>query len=73
MLKCVVWKKPLDNTYYHKVVKGHYEYFDYKVGNKNSYGHEIVHIIENLDFTITKTPIRKRVVRKAICFLQHYD
>lgn len=73
MLKCVVWRKPQDNTYYHKIIKGHYEYFDYTIGNKNSYGHEIVHIIEHLELTTQKTPMKKRVVRKAIKFLQKYD
>lgn len=73
MRKCVVWYKPLDNTYYHRIVKGHYEYFDYKVGNYNSYGHKIVHVIDNFDFKEKKFPIKKRIVYKTIKFLQKYE
>lgn len=73
MNRCIVWYNPTKNVYYHKIVKGHYEYFDYSVGNKNSYGHEIIHVIDNFDFKVKRVPIKKRIVRGTIKFLKKYE
>lgn len=73
MNKCVVWYNPNKDIYYHKIIKGHYEYHDYNVGSKNSYDHVIVHVIDNFDFKIKRIPIKKRIVRKTIQFLKKYD
>ena len=51
--KIVIWKKP-DNTYYYKVIKGHY--IDYDIGYTNQYGHVIVLVIYNLEYRVRKIP-----------------
>lgn len=67
MLRLIVWKKP-NNIYYYRVVKTHYT--DYFVGYKNSYNHEIVLIITNLDYKIKKTPFKKRLKRRIINYIE---
>lgn len=66
--KIIIWKKP-NNTYYYKIIKGHY--IPYEVGYKNSYGHEIVLIISNLEYRVRKTPIKKRIKRKLIDYIDN--
>lgn len=73
MNKCVIWYNPKKDIYYHRIVKGHYEYHDYNVGSKNSYDHTIVHVIENFDYTSKRIPIKKRIVRSTIRFLKKYE
>lgn len=60
--KIVVWKKK-DNSYYYKIVKTHYS--DYYIGYVNSYGHEVVLIIDNLQYRVA-TNKKKRIKRKLI-------
>ena len=60
--RIVIWRKP-DNTYYYRIIKGHY--FDYEIGHKNSYEHEIVLIIDNLEYRIRKISKKKENQRKG--------
>ena len=53
LLKIVIWKKK-DNTYYYRIYRHCFLNFD--VGYHNSYGHEVVFIIDDLEF---KRPIKR--------------
>lgn len=66
--RIVIWRKP-DNTYYYRIIKGHY--FDYEIGYKNSYEHEIVLIIDNLEYRIRKISKKKRIKEKVIKFIEN--
>lgn len=65
--KIVIWRKP-DNSYYYRIIKGHY--YDYVIGHKNQYEHEIVLIIDNLEYRIRKTSVKKRFKKKVIEFIE---
>lgn len=65
--RIVVWKKP-NNTYYYRLVKG--KYADYFVGYKNQYDHEIVLIIDSLEYRIRKTSKKKKFKKKVIEFIE---
>lgn len=65
--KIIIWRKP-DNSYYYRIIKGHYN--DYHVGYKNQYDHEIILIIDNLEYRIRKTSIKKRIKNKVINFIE---
>lgn len=60
--RIVIWKKQ-NNIYYYRIIKGHY--FDYKVGYKNQYDHEIVLIIDSLEYRIRKSS-KKQKIKKAL-------
>jgi hypothetical protein len=70
--KLYVWHNLNNDTYYYKVNSGTYK--NYKVGDKNSYNHELVLIVENevLKPVIEKkyVSIRKMVLTPIIVFLQ---
>lgn len=70
--KLYVWHNLNNDTYYYRVTSGTYK--DYKVGDKNSYNHEVVLIVENevLHPVIVKkyVSIRKMVLTPLIAFLQ---
>lgn len=66
--RIIVWKKP-NNTYYYKIIKGHY--CNYYVGYINQYGHEIVLIIDNLEYRVRKIPIKKRIKKKIINYIDN--
>lgn len=61
--KIVVWKKN-DNSYYYRVYNHCFLHFD--VGYHNSYGHEVILIIEDLEFYKDKKFSKKRLKRKMI-------
>lgn len=70
--KLYVWHNLNNDTYYYKVNSGTYK--KYVIGDKNSYNHELVLIVENevLKPVIEKkyVSIRKMVLTPIIAFLQ---
>lgn len=67
--KIIIWKRQ-DCTYYYRIVRG--MYCDYHIGYINRYGHEIVLIIENLEYNVKKTPYKTRLKRKLINYLEKW-
>lgn len=67
MDKIVVWLKP-DGNFYHKKVRGYYA--TYEVGYINSYGHKIVHVIDNLPYKDFRIPFKVRLKRKLINYIE---
>ena len=65
--RIIIWKKQ-DNSYYYRIVKGHYS--NYEIGYVNSYGHQIVLIIDNLEYRVRKKPLKNRVKKKIINFIE---
>ncbi|MDD6224162.1 MAG: hypothetical protein PUB18_04085 [bacterium] len=68
MYKVIVWKNLNKNTYYYKIVKGTYK--NYFIGYVNQYNHEVIIIIDNIYLSSYKVPIKKKVLTRAISFLQ---
>ena len=64
----VVWHNLSKDTYYHKIIKGFYK--NYYIGYINQYNHEIIDIIPNVYLKNYKVPLRKKVLKKLISFLQ---
>ena len=63
----ILWKTK-DNKLYHKIVKCHY--VEYYIGYKNSYGHEVVYLIDNLEFRTRRTSLKDRYKRKLISYIE---
>ncbi|MBQ7136776.1 MAG: hypothetical protein IJO43_02210 [Bacilli bacterium] len=64
----VVYYNPNKKEYYYKVVK----YVDYEIGHKNSYGHEVLLIINVMDIWYPpKVSVKERVLKRTISFLQN--
>lgn len=70
-MKLVVWHNLNYDSYYYKIIKGYYGV--YEVGYINQYNHEIVLVIDKIYFQVYKPPIKKRVLRKMISFLQKLE
>lgn len=66
--KIVIWKKP-DNSYYYRVYKRILNPFE--IGYKNSFGHEVVLIINDLDIPIRKKRhiLSRKLKNKIINFI----
>ena len=64
----IIWYNPKKNIYYYKYVTGIYQ--DYFVGFVNQYNHVIVLILKLNFYKSKKTPLRKRLIRKIISFLE---
>ena len=62
----VIWLKP-SGEIYHKYVSGHYT--DYYIGMKNSYNHEVIHIIDDLYYRSSRPPFKLRLKRKLIHYI----
>lgn len=64
----VVYYNRKKDEYYYKVVK----YVDYEVGHKNSYGHEVILIIDVMDVWYPpKVSIQERLLKRLISFLEN--
>lgn len=72
MRRLVVWLNNDKGQYYHRIINGSYIEQDYRVGKTNSYGHTIVHIVEDFDFYKKKVPYKKKLISKTIDFLSKY-
>lgn len=66
----IIWFNPKKLSYYYKYVTGFYQ--DYFVGYKNQYGHSIIMIFELIQ-TYHKTPLKKRLLRRFISFLESIE
>lgn len=68
--KIVVWYNPNKEQYYYKYVKGYSS--NYFEGLINQYGHVIVLVIDGYVRLneIQRPSIKKRLIRKAISFLE---
>lgn len=65
----VIYYNPNKKDYYYKVVGSSSKYY---VGYKNSYGHEVLFIINVYDIWYPpKRKLRKKVLTKIISFLQN--
>ena len=69
MKSMVIWYNPHKDIYYHKLVNGSYIATDYSIGYRNSYDHVIVHKIDDFDFYRKRVPIKRKVAKKLISFL----
>ena len=63
----IIWYNPNKNIYYYKYVNGFYQ--DYYVGFVNQYDHVVVLVIKLIYFK-ERQPLRKRIKRKLISFLE---
>ena len=70
MNKILIYHNLNDNTYYYKLVK--HRSYNYYVGYINQYNHKIVLIIDNIleNFYIYRPPLKKRIIKKLINFLE---
>lgn len=66
----IIWFNPKKHSYYYRYVSGFYQ--DYYVGYKNQYDHTIILIIE-LVHSYSKTPLKKRLLRRLIVFLENIE
>lgn len=66
-MKIVIWKRR-DDTFYYKIVKGFYG--NYYIGYKNQYGHQVVHVIDNVCVINYKMSFKKRCINRLVRFLQ---
>ena len=64
----VIWYKPLDKTYYYKYVTGFYQ--DYYEGLENQYGHIAVFVLKVSLYENFRAPLKHRLIRKLISFLE---
>lgn len=72
MRKLVIWHNESKGVYYHRLINGSYIEQDYLLGNKNAYGHTIVHIIDDFDYYKKKVPLKKKLIGKTINILSKY-
>ena len=66
MYQIVIWYNPNRKTYYYRK----YIYRSFEIGDKNSYDHEVILIIDLMMF-YEKVSFKKRVITKIISFLQN--
>lgn len=71
MRRLIIWEKK-DGVIYHRLINGSYYEQDYKIGSINSYGHKVIHIVDDFDFYKKKVPFKTRVIDKSINFLSKY-
>lgn len=71
MSKLIIWYNPNTKTYYHKFVRGFY--CNYEVGFKNQYNHEIVLVIDKVVKRTIKLPLRNRLIKRLIRFLEKLE
>ena len=63
----VIWQRP-DGTIYHKFVSGFYT--NYFIGYVNSYGHEVIYIINSdLYYKFRRPPFKARLKRNLIKYI----
>lgn len=71
-MKLLVYHNLNNDSYYYKINHGTYK--DYKVGDFNSYNHEVILIIENIYLEHYKisffTKFKRKVLTSIITFLQ---
>lgn len=66
--KIVVWFNPNKKSYYYKIV---HDYFNrYEVGYENQYSHKIILVIDIYKDLVHKTPLKTKVIKRLIRFLQ---
>lgn len=73
MRTLIIWHDDKKGVYYHRLVNGSYIEQNYEVGSFNSYGHKIVHRIDNFDFYKKKVPLKKKIINKCVVLLKHFD
>lgn len=71
MKKIVVWFNPRTKQYKYKIVNDCFDKF--KVGFKNQYEHEVILVIDIYKDLFKKTPLKTKVIRRLIRFLQKFD
>lgn len=65
----VIWYDPKKKVYFHKINKGTYK--RYKVGDTNSYGHQVFYVVDDLTLAVYKYPISlRRSLKHFLCFLE---
>lgn len=73
MRRLIIWHDDKKGVYYHRLINGSYIEQNYAVGSFNSYGHKIVHIVDNFDFYKKRVPLKKKIINKSIHFLKNFD
>ena len=61
----VIWYNPNNNSYYYR--KYYYSY-SFEIGYKNSYGHEVILIIDIM--ANEKISLKKRLIDRLIAYLR---
>lgn len=68
--KIVVWCDINNSKVYHKCVN---DFVDrYFIGYKNQYNHEVIDIVYVYNELIYKEPLKSKVIKRIIRFLQKY-
>lgn len=69
--KIIVWFNPRTKRYFYKQIHDIFE--RYYVGYVNQYNHEVILVIDIYKDLIKKTPLKTKVIRRIIRFLQKFD
>lgn len=69
-MKLVIWHNLNNDTYYHKINSCSYR--KWKVGDINSYNHQVFYVVDNV-FTskIRTVSLKKRLIKRLIRFLEN--
>lgn len=69
--RVIFWYNRNNQSYYIKKYKHSFFVHDYKVGFVNQYNHEILYILDTNDLEFSREPLRKRLIKRVIRFLEH--
>lgn len=68
--KIIVWYDFNNSKVYHRCIN---DFFDrYFIGYKNQYNHEVIDIVYVYNELIYKEPLKSKVIKRIIRFLQKY-
>ena len=70
MVVVVIWYNPKKDIYYHKVNQGTYR--KYKIGDSNSYGHQVFYVVDDIHYNFSKGFSRlRRSLKRFVRFLDN--
>ena len=69
MKSLVIWRNPKTNKYYYRYISNIVP--RYEVGDRNSYGHVVILVIDVYKELLYKKPLKKKVLSLFIGFLQN--
>lgn len=69
-MKLFIWYNLNNDTYYHKINYGSYR--KWKVGDINSYNHQLIYIVNDVYSSNVRPPsLKKRLIKRLIRFLEN--
>lgn len=71
MKTLVIWFNPNKNKYYYRCISNIVP--NYEVGDRNSYGHVVIMVIDIYKELIYKQPLSKKVLSRLIGFLHKIE